>query len=115
VVEAVAQGNQVARVVDHYLRSGEVARPITIPGYEVVNQPFDLDDYTEARPPRMPALPVEQRRSSFGEVELGLDERAAQEECKRCLRCDLEWLEEMDLAFANVQHPIPNERSRCRQ
>ena len=102
VVEAVAQGNAVARAVDHYLRTGQVEKVVTLPGYEVVEQPFDLDDYAEARPPAMPELPVAERRN-FREVELGLAERAAQEECKRCLRCDLEWLEEMELAF----EPVP--------
>jgi NADH-quinone oxidoreductase subunit F len=102
VVEAVAQGNAVARAVDYYLRTGEVVKIVTLPGYEVVDQPFNLDDYAEARPPVMPELPVIERRN-FREVELGLDERAAREECKRCLRCDLEWLEEMELAF----EPVP--------
>ena len=78
-----------------------MAKIVTIPSYEVVDQPFDLDDYAEARPPARPELPVAERRN-FREVELGLDERAAQEECKRCLRCDLEWLEEMGLAFQPV-------------
>jgi NADPH-dependent glutamate synthase beta subunit-like oxidoreductase len=103
VVEAVAQGNSVARAVDLYLRTGHVEKVATLPGYEVVEQPFNLDDYATARPPEMPHLPVSERRGNFCEVELGLDEQAAQEECKRCLRCDLEWLEEMDLAF----NPIP--------
>jgi len=54
----------------------------------------------------MPELSVEERRGNFREVELGLDERAIQEECKRCLRCDLEWLEEMELAL----DPVPERR-----
>ena len=41
----------------------------------------------------MPELPVRERVSSFREIELGLDAHTVQEECKRCLRCDLEWLE----------------------
>jgi NADH-quinone oxidoreductase subunit F len=102
VVEAVAQGNAVARAVDHYLRTGRVEKLVTLPGYEVVNQPFDLADYADALPPQMPELSVEERRGNFREVELGLDEKAIQEECKRCLRCDLEWLEEQGLAFAPV-------------
>jgi hypothetical protein len=40
----------------------------------------------------MPELPVEVRLRSIAEVELGLNENTAREECKRCLRCDLEWL-----------------------
>jgi NADH-quinone oxidoreductase subunit F len=102
IVEAVAQGNSVARAVDHYLRTGQVEKIITIPGYEVVNQPFSLEDYAVARPPEMPELSVAERKGSFAEVELGLDEKTAQEECKRCLRCDLEWLQEMKLAFNAV-------------
>jgi NADH-quinone oxidoreductase subunit F len=102
VVEAVASGNAVARAVDHYLRTGQAEKVAVLPGYEVVNQPFDLDDYADALPPVMPELAVVRRQESFDEVELGLDERAAQEECKRCLRCDLEWLQEMDLAFQPV-------------
>jgi NADH-quinone oxidoreductase subunit F len=102
VVEAVAQGNVVARTVDQYLCSGNMEKMVTLPGYEVVDQPFDLDDYADSQPPAMPMLPLSDRRS-FEEVELGFDERTAQEECKRCLRCDLEWLEEQELAF----EPIP--------
>ena len=104
VVEAVAQGNAAARAVDHYLRAGQVEKVVTLPGYEVVDQPFNLDDYAQARPPTMPERTVAERRN-FGEVELGLAERAAREECKRCLRCDLEWLKEMDLAF----EPVPEQ------
>jgi hypothetical protein len=75
---------------------------VTLTGYEVVDQPFNLDDYADARRPDMAELPVEQRRGNFREVELGMDEGTIQEECKRCLRCDLEWLEMMGLAYASV-------------
>jgi len=102
VVEAVAQGNAVARAVDIYLRTGQTERVITIPGYDVVDQPFNLDDYAGAHRPEMPELPVEERQGSFAEVELGMSEEAVREECKRCLRCDLEWLGEMGLAL----HPV---------
>jgi NADPH-dependent glutamate synthase beta subunit-like oxidoreductase len=102
VVEAVAQGNAVARAVDHYLCTGQAQKVVALPGYEVVDQPYDLDDYAGARRPAMPELPVSARRNT-DEVELGLDEGAAREECKRCLRCDLEWLEEMGLAFEPVR------------
>ena len=102
VIQAVAQGNAVARVVDHYLRTGTMEKMVTLTGYEVVEQPFNLEDYGDAQRPDMPELPVEQRRGSFSEVELGMDEGTIQEECKRCLRCDLEWLEMMGLAYESV-------------
>jgi NADH-quinone oxidoreductase subunit F len=102
VIQAVAQGNAVARAVDHYLRTGETKKLVTLPGYEVIEQPFDLEDYADAHRPEMPELAVEERQGNFREVETGMDEGAVQEECKRCLRCDLEWLEMMGLACEAV-------------
>ncbi|MBC7259817.1 MAG: NADH-quinone oxidoreductase subunit NuoF [Chloroflexi bacterium] len=97
VVEAVAQGNKVAVAVDAYLKGQKVERPKYVTPYHEVPQMFNMDDYAEAKRPEMPELPVEQRVRSFDEVELGFDEKTAREECKRCLRCDLEWLESMGL------------------
>jgi NADH-quinone oxidoreductase subunit F len=103
VVQAVAQGNAVARSVDHYLRTGEVEKVVTLPPYEVIEQSFDLEDYAHADRPAVPELPLEERRGNFREVELGMGEHIVREECKRCLRCDLEWLDRMGLAY----QPVP--------
>ncbi len=97
VIHAVAQGNAVARAVDHYLRTGRRERIVTRPGYEVVEQRFDLQAYAEAGRAALPLVPVTERAGNFREVELALSEQTVQEECRRCLRCDLEWLEEMGL------------------
>jgi NADH-quinone oxidoreductase subunit F len=99
VVQAVAQGNQVALQVDRYLRTGEMVKIPVVPGYAVVEQPFELEDYADAQRPEMPELPIGERRGNFHEVELGMDEVTVREECKRCLRCDLEWLEMEGLTF----------------
>ena len=40
--------------------------------------------------PVMPVLPIEQRKLSFKETELGFTEEMAVKEAKRCFRCDLE-------------------------
>ncbi|MBT9166411.1 MAG: NADPH-Fe(3+) oxidoreductase subunit beta [Chloroflexi bacterium] len=106
VIQAVAQGNQVAREVDHYLRTGEVKKIPVVAGYEVMEQQFNLDDYANAHRPEMPKLLIAERRGNFNEVELGMDEVAIGEECKRCLRCDLEWLETQELAFEAVPEQI---------
>ncbi len=106
VIQAVAQGNQVAREVDHYLRTGEVKKIPVVAGYEVMEQQFNLDDYANAHRPEMPKLLIAERRGNFNEVELGMDEVAIGEECKRCLRCDLEWLETQELAFEVVPEQI---------
>ena len=97
VIQAVAQGNQVADEVDHYLRTGRVEAVRVKPGYEVIEQCFDMEEYYQAVRPRVQELAVEERQGNFNEVELPLDERTIQEECKRCIRCDLEWLETMGL------------------
>jgi len=101
VIEAVAQGNRVADTVGNYLRTGRSEFVAVRPGYEVVEQQFDLEQYAKATRPPTREIPIEERRSSFDEVELLFDEETVQEECKRCLRCDLEWLESMGLG------PVP--------
>jgi hypothetical protein len=47
-------------------------------------------------------LSAEERlaRRDFSEVEQAFDASTIEEECKRCLRCDLEWL-------ARVGEPMP--------
>jgi NADPH-dependent glutamate synthase beta subunit-like oxidoreductase len=39
--------------------------------------------------------PEVRREQGFAEVELGYDEATAREEARRCLRCDLEWLQKV--------------------
>ena len=56
----------------------------------------------KAHRPAMPEISVAQRVGNFREVELGYDEHTAQEEAKRCLRCDLEWLDWMGIARPQV-------------
>jgi len=97
VIEAVAQGNKVARSVARYLSTGAVEPEVLIPGYEAVEQVYDLEEYANAKRPEEVWLPVEQRTNSFDEVELCIPGDAIREECKRCLRCDLEWLQVREL------------------
>ncbi|HSB07775.1 MAG TPA: FAD-dependent oxidoreductase, partial [Thermodesulfobacteriota bacterium] len=99
VVEAVAQGNKVAVSVDNYLKGQQVERPQYVTDYHEIPQLFNLENYAEAKRPVIRELPVVERIRKFTEVEAGLDEHTAREECKRCLRCDLEWLESMGLSI----------------
>jgi NADH-quinone oxidoreductase subunit F len=91
IVEAVAQGNLVAQAVAHWLESGQLVKPYLAPDRTDVPQVFELEDYADHQRPITPRRPVEQRENNFDEVETGFDEQAAQEEARRCLRCDLEW------------------------
>jgi NADH-quinone oxidoreductase subunit F len=115
VVEAVAQGNLVAVAVDRWLQDGTLARPRHETPRPDIAQLYSLDDYADARRPHVPELALSERKPeaapvpdsgpgsgrsrapAFREVELGYDEHTAREEAKRCLRCDLEWMDYMKL------------------
>ncbi len=95
VVQSVAHGNQVAVVVDHWIKTGEMGGVYYRPARHDIPQLFDLDDYADARRPHTKMLSPEERicRQDFCEVEMPWAERTVREECKRCLRCDMEWLQ----------------------
>jgi NADPH-dependent glutamate synthase beta subunit-like oxidoreductase len=97
VIEAVAQGNKAAVAVDAYLKGQSVERPKFTTEFREIPQLYNIENYAEAKRPAMRELPVNERIRNFEEVEGGFDEQKAREECKRCLRCDLEWLESMGL------------------
>ncbi len=102
VVQAVAHGNQVALTVDHWLTTGDMGGVYYHPKRHDIPQLFDLEEYTEAHRPVSRALSPQDRlaRHDFAEVEMEFDAQIIQEECKRCLRCDLEWLE-------RIGEPLP--------
>jgi hypothetical protein len=50
-----------------------------------------MEQYSEALRLRQPWIPVAARQGSFREVELSAPEKEIRAECRRCLRCDLEW------------------------
>jgi hypothetical protein len=95
VVQSVAHGNQVALTVDAWLTKGKLGGVYYHPTRHDIPQLFDLEEYADARRPTLKMLSPEERlaRQDFAEVEMEFDARTTQEECKRCLRCDLEWLE----------------------
>jgi len=90
IIEAVAQGNNVAQTVDTYLRTGEPLSKESWLAYDKVPLTYKMEDYAEATRAEMPVQDPVVRRSNWREVELGFSEDACREECKRCLRCDLE-------------------------
>ncbi len=101
VIDAVAQGNKVAMAVDQWLTTGKVERIVYQPQRHDMAQYVKLEDYAQARRAVPRILPADWRvGTGFAEIEMGFDETMAQEEAKRCLRCDLEWLERKEL-------PIP--------
>jgi NADH-quinone oxidoreductase subunit F len=103
VVQAVAHGNLVAVAVDHWLQTGEIIKPHYETPRPDIEQPYNLDDYASAPRPLIPEIKVTERMGNFNEVETGFDEQTAQEEAKRCLRCDLEWLDLMKIPRPQVK------------
>jgi NADH-quinone oxidoreductase subunit F len=90
VIEAVEQGNKVALAVDEYLRDGDPLSKDHWLAYRTVELTYNMEDYAKATRPEMPAQTPEERIDNFGQIELGLSEKVACEEAKRCLRCDIE-------------------------
>jgi NADH-quinone oxidoreductase subunit F len=101
VIHAVADGQKVAMAVDNWLANGQLDRVAYKPQHHNIAQYFNMEDYAYACRLQPRVLTPEQRSSSgFAEVEIGFDATAAQEEAKRCLRCDLEWLQ-------RIGKPVP--------
>jgi NADH-quinone oxidoreductase subunit F len=90
VVEAVAGGKQAARSIHRFLQNQALDEKSRIPTPRQRLEPLEVPDEERAgltRPP-MPEAPAADRVHNFSMVELGLNQKQAQDEAKRCLRCD---------------------------
>jgi len=89
-VEAIGAGRKAARSIHCYLSGETVSVPDT-----VITQKSTLPDVealhsvNESDRVHMPELSVDDRRLSFKEVDLGLEEQMATDESARCLQCGL--------------------------
>jgi hypothetical protein len=89
IVDGVALGRKAAASIDKFL-GGNVNVEETLIAAEKSDPLLGREEgFAFKHRAEMPLLPVEKRRGNFSEVELGLDEKSAVEEAKRCLRCDL--------------------------
>lgn len=98
VVDAIAAGKLAAVMIDRYLRGEDLKKPIQkkLPELYIKPQmhaPEELENILRAEPA---SIPVNDRKSSFIEVEQALSEADAKKEAMRCLRCDL--------AFTQAKH-----------
>jgi heterodisulfide reductase subunit A len=84
VIAAVAAGKEAAISIDRYLRGVDLkeGRPRAVKRVKEVSK----KGVKEKARPVMPTLDTS-KREGFAEVELGLDEKTAMEEAKRCLNC----------------------------
>ena len=86
-IGAVAAGKEAAESILRYIEGRDVAEGREPVAHE--NPRYRPIPKNEIRRPRarMPELPLEQRRGSFNEVELGFDEPAGRAEAGRCVNC----------------------------
>ncbi len=90
VVEAIGAGKRAARGIHAYLR-GETVEKRTAPRPRRMVAPVRMSyrDKAFIQRQEIPLIDLNSRLTTFKQVELGLDERAAKEEAKRCMRCDI--------------------------
>ena len=93
MIEAIAAGRRGATAIDKFLR-GDTGRVLFLDEREEVAEDMvekKLEGVAEEKPRvKMPVAQPKERIRDFREIELGFTEERAQEEAKRCLRCDLE-------------------------
>jgi len=89
VVEALAAAHRAAVSIDCHLRGREYSG-YWFPKPHLAPDRVELTEEDEQLVrPKMRELPAGERKGTFEEVELGLEERVAICEARRCLRCDL--------------------------
>ena len=110
-IGAVAAGKEAAESILRYIEGRDVAEGREPVAHE--NPRYRPIPKNEIRRPRarMPELPLEQRRGSFNEVELGFDEPAGRAEAGRCVNCGYccECLQCVDACLAKAvdHHQVP--------
>jgi NADH-quinone oxidoreductase subunit F len=96
VTAAMAQGKIAAKMIHKYIQGQPVEREYTVTRPAVHVEAIELSDkeIEEMQKPAIPLLEVGERSGNFREVELGFTEEMAVKEARRCLRCDLEVVEQ---------------------
>jgi len=92
VVNAMAAGKVAAETIEKYLCGQPLERPHALTRPSIFVKPVEISEAEagKAKRPKMPHLTMAQRKKNFKEVELGLTEKMARAEARRCLRCELE-------------------------
>jgi NADH-quinone oxidoreductase subunit F len=89
VIEAIADGRKAAVAIDKYLGGNGMIAEILAP---VEAPPKYIPPEIEGEQKRLPfkMVPVQDRLRNYKLAELGWDDKQAEYDCSRCLRCDLE-------------------------
>ena len=96
VTAAMAHGKIVAKMIHKYVQEQPVEREYKVTRAALHVEAVELTEkeIEDLQKPAVPLLPVEERTGNFKEVELGFTEEMAIKEARRCLRCDLELIEQ---------------------
>jgi len=96
VVEAIAAGKTAAETIEHFLNGRPIERvhEVTRTSMYVPAVELTEEEVESARRVAGGEIPAGERSKNFKEVALGLTEAEAVGEARRCLRCDLEAMEE---------------------
>ena len=91
VIEAIGGGKRAADAIDRYLSDMPQPRMPPVPvrrgRVDWIEMPARVK--MELKRPEMSLLPIERRRKTFQQVEIGYTEKRARQEAARCLRCDI--------------------------
>ena len=90
VVQAIGAGKRAAKGIHAYLRNEIVEKQIA-PRPRRMVEPIRMTyrDKAFIQRQEIPLVNLQKRMTTFDQVELGLNESAAREEAKRCMRCDV--------------------------
>ena len=96
VTAAMAHGKIAAEMIHKHIQGLRVEQQykVTRPAIHVEAVELTDKEIEELQKPAVPLLSLNERSGSFKEVELGFTEQMAITEAKRCLRCDLELVEQ---------------------
>jgi NADH-quinone oxidoreductase subunit F len=90
VIEAIGAGKRAAAAMHAFLRGNRLPRKFTPrPRRMIEALPMDYHEKAFIKRQEIPMIDLDRRMTTFDQVELGLDERAATEEARRCMRCDI--------------------------
>jgi len=90
VVQAIGAGKNAAKAIHAFLR-GQVFHAQALPRPRAMVPPTRMDYHEKSFIQRqeIPLIDLDRRIHTFDQVELGLDEAAAMQEARRCMRCDI--------------------------
>jgi putative selenate reductase YgfK subunit len=90
VVQAIGAGKRAAQAIHLYLK-GDALRQSVPPRPREMVPPVQMNYHEKSFIQRqeIQLIDLDRRTRTFDQVELGLDEIAARQEAKRCMRCDI--------------------------